>query len=183
TRTLAAEFNADVASALRHNGVAEVDESPLTRGMYSTDASLYRVVPQVVVRPRHVEEVLATVATCAATQTQLTSMGGGTAIGGNAVGPGVVMDLARQLNQLGPVDPDTATAEVEPRCVHATLQAAAAPHGLRFGPDPSTHSRCTVGGMIGNNACGSRALGYGRTADNVRALDVVTVGGERLQIG
>src|SRR5699024_2587367 len=83
----------------------------------------------------------------------------------------------------GHVDPETATAEVEPGCVHATLQAAAAPHGLRFGPDPSTHSRCTVGGMIGNNACGSRALGYGRTADNVRALDVVTVGGERLRLG
>src|SRR5690606_24397430 len=70
-----------------------------------------------------------------------------------------------------------------PGAVHATVQAAAAPFGLRYGPDPSTHTRCTVGGMIGNNACGNRALGYGRTADNIVALDLVTVSGERLQVG
>ena len=67
--------------------------------------------------------------------------------------------------------------------MQAALQTAAAPHGLRFGPDPSTHNRCTIGGMIGNNACGSRALGYGRTSDNVVGLDVVTGGGDRLPLG
>ena len=66
--------------------------------------------------------------------------------------------------------------------VQASLQRAAAPYGLRFGPDPSTHNRCTIGGMIGNNACGPRALGYGKTADNVVALDVVTGSGERLRL-
>src|SRR5690606_3543018 len=81
------------------------------------------------------------------------------------------------------VDPERRTARVDPGAVHAVLQRAARPHGLRFGPDPSTHTRCTIGGMIGNNACGSRALAYGRTVDNVEALDVLTVDGRRLRLG
>ena len=72
---------------------------------------------------------------------------------------------------------------VEPGVIPARLTAAAAGHGLRFGPDPSTANRCTIGGMIGNNACGPRALGYGRTADNVLGLDVITGSGERLSLG
>ena len=80
------------------------------------------------------------------------------------------------------IDPEARTARVEPGVVQASLQAAAAPYGLRFGPDPSTHNRCTIGGMIGNNACGPRALGYGKTADNVVALDVITGSGERITL-
>ena len=168
----------DVVSALRRLGVSDVDDSTLTRALYSTDASLYRVVPQVVVRPRAVEEVLATVEACRATSTPLTSRGAGTSIAGNAVGTGVVIDFSRHLNRVHDIDVDARTARVDPGTVHAVLQRAAGPLGLRFGPDPSTHTRCTVGGMIGNNACGSRALAYGRTSDNVVGLDVVTMAGE-----
>src|SRR3712207_1337690 len=100
--------------------------------------------------------------------------GAGTSIAGNAVGAGIVVDTLRHLGRVLAVDPEARTAVVEPGTVHARLQRAAARHGLRFGPDPSTHSRCTVGGMIGNNACGSRALGYGRTSDNVVALEALT---------
>ena len=89
----------------------------------------------------------------------------------------MVVDTCRHLNQVGGIDAEARPAVVHPGVVQATLQRAAARPGLRFGPDPSTHNRCTVGGMIGNNACGSRALGYGRTWDNVVALDVVTVAG------
>ena len=99
--------------------------------------------------------------------------GAGTSIAGNAVGPGIVVDTVRHLNRIVAVDPEARTATVEPGVVHATLQRAAAAQGLRFGPDPSTHTRCTIGGMVGNNACGSRALGYGRTADNVVSLDAL----------
>ena len=163
-----ADQTRELAAALTVAGVADVDASTLTRGMYSSDASLYRVVPLLVVRPRHVEEVLATVATCAALKVPLTSRGAGTSIAGNAVGPGVVLDFARHLNTVINLDPEAGSATVEPGR-GARDAAARAPHrhGLRFGPDPSTQTRCTVGGMIGNNACGSRALGYGRTADNV----------------
>jgi len=172
----------DVVAELARLGVADVDDSSLTRALYSTDASLYRVVPQVVVRPRHVEEVLATIAACAATGTPLTSRGAGTSIAGNAVGTGVVLDFTRHLNRVHEIDVEAQTARVDPGTVHAVLQKAATPLGLRFGPDPSTHTRCTVGGMIGNNACGSRALAYGRTADNVAGLDIVTMTGEQLTL-
>lgn len=172
----------DVVAVLRRNGVCDVDDSSTTRALYSTDASLYRVVPQVVVRPRDADEVIATVAACAETSTPLTSRGAGTSIAGNAVGTGVIVDFSRHLNKVHGIDVDAMTARVDPGTVHAVLQGQVTPLGLRFGPDPSTHTRCTIGGMIGNNACGSRALGYGRTADNVVALDVVTIAGERLTL-
>jgi FAD/FMN-containing dehydrogenase/Fe-S oxidoreductase len=170
----------DLVAALRRAGVDDVDGSTLTRALYSADASLYRVVPQVVARPRDTDELAATVAVARDTGTPLTMRGAGTSIAGNAVGTGIVVDAARHLNRVLSVDPEARTATVQPGTVHATLQKAATRHGLRFGPDPSTHTRCTIGGMIGNNACGSRALGYGRTADNVVALDVLTADGGRL---
>jgi FAD/FMN-containing dehydrogenase/Fe-S oxidoreductase len=173
----------DLTHALRRAGIGDVDDSTLARALYSADASLYRVPPRVVVRPRDVDELAAAVAVCRETGTPLTMRGAGTSIAGNAVGPGVVVDTSRHLNRVVEVDAEAGTATVQPGVVHATLQRAAAPLGLRFGPDPSTHSRCTIGGMIGNNACGSRALAYGRTSDTVVGLDAITIGGERLSLG
>ncbi|HEY4627524.1 MAG TPA: FAD-binding and (Fe-S)-binding domain-containing protein [Blastococcus sp.] len=172
----------ELLESLRAAGVADVDDSGLARALYSSDASLYRVLPRAVVRPRHVDEIVATLEVCRALGVPLTARGAGTSIAGNAVGAGVVLDTSRHLSRVITVDPGTRTAVVEPGVVQAVLQAAARPHGLRFGPDPSTHNRCTVGGMIGNNACGSRALGYGRTSDNVVGLDVVTGAGTRLSL-
>ncbi len=183
TREAAASTTSDVVAELRRHGVEDVDASTLTRALYSTDASLYRVVPQVVVRPRHVDEVLAVVEACATTGVPITARGAGTSIAGNSVGAGVVVDFSKHLNRIHAIDSEARTAVVDPGVVHASLQRAAAPHGLRYGPDPSSHTRCTVGGMIGNNACGNRALGYGRSADNVAGLDVVTAAGERLTLG
>jgi FAD/FMN-containing dehydrogenase/Fe-S oxidoreductase len=168
-----------LADALRAAGVAEVDVSRRRRAEYASDASNYRVVPRVVAFPRHVEEVEAALAVCRERGAALTPRGGGTSIAGNAVGPGLVLDFSRHLNRIEAVDVDTSTATVEPGAVLDAVTAAAAPHRLRFGPDPSTHSRATVGGSLANNACGSRALGYGRCSDNVVALDVVTASGER----
>ncbi len=173
----------DVVAELRRRGVQDVDDSSLTRALYSSDASLYRVVPRVVVRPRHTDEVPAVVEACAATGVPLTARGAGTSIAGNAVGPGVVVDFVKHLNRIHDIDPIARTATVDPGVVQASLQRAAAEHGLRYGPDPSTHTRCTVGGMIGNNACGNRALGYGRSADNVAGLQFVTAAGEQLFVG
>lgn len=177
------EEAAEVVHALAKAGVKDVDASTLTRALYSTDASLYRVIPQVVVRPRDVDEVLATIESCRTTGTPLTSRGAGTSIAGNAVGTGVVMDFSKYLNAVIDFDVEARTARVEPGAVHAVLQKKLAGSGLRYGPDPSTHTRCTIGGMIGNNACGNRALGYGRAADNVHTLDLATIAGERLTVG
>ena len=173
----------DLHQEFVRRGLADViDTSSLTRALYSSDASLYRVVPQAVARPRDVPELLAVLDAARAAGLPVTSRGAGTSIAGNAVGPGLVVDTSRHLTRIGEVDPEARTARVEPGVVQSALQAAAAPHRLRFGPDPSTHNRCTIGGMIGNNACGPRALGYGRSADNVVALDVVTGRGERLHL-
>jgi FAD/FMN-containing dehydrogenase/Fe-S oxidoreductase len=173
----------ELVDALRRAGIADVDDSGLARALYSSDASLYRVLPRAVVRPRHADEMLATLEVCRSLGVPLTARGAGTSIAGNAVGPGVVLDTSRYLSAVRAVDPEARTATVEPGLVQAALQTAARPAGLRFGPDPSTHNRCTIGGMIGNNACGSRALGYGRTSDNVVGLDVVTGDGTRLRLG
>lgn len=161
---------------------AEPDTSTLTRALYSTDASLYRVVPQAVAFPRTTEELVATVEAAYAAGTPVTSRGAGTSCAGNAVGPGLVIDLRRHLHQILEVDTEARTARVQPGVVQSELQQVVMPHGLRFGPDPSTSNRCTIGGMIANNACGPRALGYGRSADNVASLDVLLGTGERLTV-
>jgi FAD/FMN-containing dehydrogenase/Fe-S oxidoreductase len=99
------------------------------------------------------------------------------------VGPGVVIDMRRHLNAIRHIDPDARTAVVEPGVVQETLQSAVRQYGLRFGPDPSTSTRCTIGGIIGNNACGPRALGYGTGAANLVDADVVLGTGERVSLG
>ena len=168
----------DLVQELRRRGVSDVDDSTLARALYSSDASLYRVVPRVVVRPRTTDEIIAVLDASLTLAVPVTMRGAGTSIAGNAVGPGIVVDTVKHLGNVLSIDSEARTATVQPGTVHANLQRAAAPYGLRFGPDPSTHPRCTIGGMIGNNACGSRALGYGRTADNVEGLTVAFGTGE-----
>jgi FAD/FMN-containing dehydrogenase/Fe-S oxidoreductase len=167
----------DPLGLLHRAGVADADDSQLTRSLYASDAGLYRIPPLVVVRPRDTDEVVATMGVARETGTPVTMRGAGTSIAGNAVGSGIVLDTSRHLNRVLELDRDARTALVQPGVVHATLQRQAFAAGLRFGPDPSTHTRCTVGGMIGNNACGSRALAYGRTVDNVEALTVLLADG------
>ncbi|MFV0457276.1 MAG: FAD-binding and (Fe-S)-binding domain-containing protein [Actinomycetales bacterium] len=157
---------------LRRQGI-EVDASTRRRAEYSSDASLYRVVPQLVAFPRHRDEIVACLGAARQHRAALTMRGAGTSIAGNAVGPGIVLDTSRYLNQVLEIDPDGRRARVQPGAVMATVQRQAAPHGLRFGPDPSTWTRATIGGMIGNNACGPHAVAYGKTAQNVRSLHVV----------
>jgi FAD/FMN-containing dehydrogenase/Fe-S oxidoreductase len=168
----------DLAAALKSAGIAEVDDSDLARSLYASDASIYRVAPRVVVRPRDTDEIVAALTTARELGVPLTMRGAGTSIAGNAIGPGIVLDTSKHLNRVLSLDAEARTATVQPGTVHAILQKQAARHGLRFGPDPSTHTRCTIGGMIGNNACGSRALAYGRTVDNVEALTVLLASGE-----
>jgi len=170
----------DLAAALRAAGLTEVDDSARRRAEYSSDASNYRVVPEVVVFPRHGDEAAAALDVARRLGVPVTSRGAGTSIAGNAVGSGVVLDFSRHLNRVLAVDPEARTATVEPGAILDGITAAAAGHGLRFGPDPSTHSRASIGGSIGNNACGSRALRYGRTADNLVSVDLLTAAGERL---
>ncbi|HEX4727616.1 MAG TPA: FAD-binding and (Fe-S)-binding domain-containing protein [Jatrophihabitans sp.] len=172
-----------LAAELRAAGITEVDASTRRRAEYSSDASNYRIVPQAVVFPRHPDELALAIGVARATGTPITPRGAGTSCAGNAVGPGIVLDLSRHLNRLLALDPQARTAIVQPGLVLADLQRAAAVHGLRFGPDPSTQSRCTIGGMIGNNACGAHALAYGRTSDNVARLTLLLADGRTINAG
>ncbi|MFI5955853.1 FAD-binding and (Fe-S)-binding domain-containing protein [Cryptosporangium sp. NPDC051539] len=153
------------------------------RALYSADASNHRRVPTGVVLPRSVEDVTAALAICREDGVAVTMRGGGTTIAGNAIGPGIVLDTSRYLNRILDVDVAGRTAVVEPGLVLDVLRRRIAPDGLDFGPDPSTHSRCTIGGMLGNDACGSHSVAWGTTSDNTDALDVVLADGTRLRIG
>ncbi len=171
-----------IDAAIRSAGI-DADFSTLARALYSSDAGLYRVVPQGVAYPRDPQQVETAIRIALDHGLPITARGAGTSCAGNAVGTGLVIDMRRHLNAVLEIDSEQHTARVQPGLVQASLQAAARPHGLRFGPDPSTSDRCTIGGMIGNNACGPRALGYGRSADNVVSLRAITGTGEALVVG
>ncbi|MEV6326207.1 FAD-binding and (Fe-S)-binding domain-containing protein [Streptomyces sp. NPDC051909] len=173
----------DLAAALRSAVAGDVDFSVTARALTTMDASNYRRVPLGVVAPRDAADVAAALAVCREHGVPVVARGGGTSIGGQATGTGVVFDFTRHLDDVVSLDPEARTAVVRPGLVLDRLRAAARPYGLTFGPDPSTHSRCTLGGMIGNNACGAHSVAWGTTADNVRALDVLTYDGRRLRLG
>ncbi|WP_406515364.1 FAD-binding oxidoreductase [Streptomyces sp. NBC_00873] len=160
----------------------EVEFGTTARALMTMDASNYRRVPLGVVAPRDADDVAAALAVCRAHAVPVVPRGGGTSIAGQATGTGVVLDLTRHLRKIVELDAASRTAVVQPGVVLDDLRAAAAPHGLTFGPDPSTHSRCTLGGMIGNNACGSHSVAWGTTADNVHALTVARYGGDTLRL-
>ncbi|MFD7548402.1 FAD-binding and (Fe-S)-binding domain-containing protein [Streptomyces sp. NPDC059816] len=157
-------------AALRAEVAGEVDFGTTARALTTMDASNYRRVPLGVVSPRDADDVVAALALCREYGVPLVARGGGTSIAGQATGTGVVLDFTRHMNRVLALDPAGRTATVQPGLVLDRLQEAAAPHGLTFGPDPSTHGRCTIGGMIGNNACGAHSVAWGTTADNVTAL-------------
>ncbi|GAA0489312.1 FAD-binding and (Fe-S)-binding domain-containing protein [Streptomyces olivaceiscleroticus] len=161
----------------------EVSGSTADRALVTMDASNYRRVPRAVVAPRDAADVAAALGVCREHGVPVVPRGGGTSIAGQATGTGVVLDFTRHMRRIVSLDPDARTAVVQPGVICDELRTAAAAHGLTFGPDPSTHSRCTIGGMIGNNSCGSHSVAWGTTADNVSALDVLTYGGERVRAG
>ncbi|WP_406125232.1 FAD-binding and (Fe-S)-binding domain-containing protein [Streptomyces sp. NBC_00989] len=174
---------ADLEAELRRTVRGEVGFDVTSRALMTMDASNYRRVPLGVVAPRDADDVAATLAACRAHGVPVVARGGGTSIAGQATGTGVVLDFTRHMTGLVSLDPASRTAVVQPGLVLDHLQQAAAPHGLRFGPDPSTHSRCTLGGMIGNNSCGSHSVAWGTTADSVSELTVLTARGDLLRLG
>ena len=157
----------------------DVDASSGTRARYSSDAGLTRIPPLAVAFPRTPEQAIAAFDLARAHGVPLTARGGGTSCASNAIGPGLVLDFSRHMNRVTSIDPEARTATVEPGCVGSTLQAAAAKHGLRFGPDPSSQNRATIAGMVANNACGPHATAWGRTSDNIVSLDCVDGQGRR----
>jgi FAD/FMN-containing dehydrogenase/Fe-S oxidoreductase len=178
-----------LAEELRAAITGEVRFDDGSRAAYSTDASNYRQVPIGVVLPRTLADVVTTVEICRRHGAPITSRGGGTSLAGQACNVAVVIDFSKYMNRVLEIDPAARVARVEPGCNLDVLRAAARAHGLTYGPDPATHSRNTLGGMIGNNSCGvhsvmAQLFGPGPlTRHQVRALDVLTYDGERFSVG
>ncbi|MFJ9741439.1 FAD-binding and (Fe-S)-binding domain-containing protein [Streptomyces sp. NPDC101166] len=154
-----------------------------TRAAYATDGSNYRQVPIGVVLPRTVEAAEAAVAVCREHGAPLLSRGGGTSLAGECCNTAVVLDWSKYCDRLVSVDPENRRCVVEPGIVLDDLNRLLAEHGLQYGPRPSTHPNCTLGGMIGNNSCGSTAQAYGKVVDNLHRLEILTYDGVRMWVG
>ena len=154
-----------------------------SRALYATDASNYRQVPIGVVIPKSKEDIIVTVALCRKYGAPIVSRGGGTSLAGQTCNVAVVMDMSKYYNQILWLDADKKQARIQPGIVLDELRDAAEKHNLTFGPDPSTHNRCTLGGMMGNNSCGVHALMAGKTAENVISMQILTYDGEIFEVG
>src|SRR5450755_227375 len=170
-------------SALRRHLRGEVRFDSGSRALYATDGSNYRQVPIGVVVPRDKEDVVATVALCRDHGAPLLARGGGTSLAGQCCNAAVVLDFSKYMAGILEIDPDRRIARVQPGVILDHLRNAAEKFHLTFGPDPATHDRCTLGGMIGNNSCGVHSVMAGKTDDNIEELDVVTYDGTRLNVG
>jgi FAD/FMN-containing dehydrogenase/Fe-S oxidoreductase len=176
--------------ALKQTVEGEVRFDAASKGLYATDASNYRQVPLGVVIPKTLDDVVATHRACHEHGAPVLARGGGTSLSGETVNFAVVIDVSKYLTKIGEPDPETQTVTAEPGAINEHLNEKTGERlGMVFGPDPSTHAYCTIGGNIGNNSCGIHSVQaqlYGpgpRTSDSVEALEVVTYDGERFWVG
>src|SRR3984957_14178831 len=175
--------NAAFAMRLARNIKGEVLFDRASRGRYSTDASIYQMEPVGVIVPETVDDVAAAMAIARDEGVPVLARGGGTSQCGQTVNRALVIDCSKHLRRILHVDSEARTALVEPGLVLGHLNAALREHGLFFPVDPSTHARCTIGGMAGNNSCGPKSIRYGLMADNVRAIDAILADGTQHKFG
>src|SRR5437764_10592184 len=171
-----------VAGELARQVRGEVRFSAGSRAMYAHDGSTYRQLPLGVVIPRDVHDVEAAAEICRRQGVPIGARGCGTGLAGQTVNEVVMFDFSKYMNGIIELDPERRTARVQPGVVLDWLRDAAEEHQLTFGPDPATHSRCTLGGMIGNNSCGTHSIIAGVTADNIEALDVLLYDGTKMTL-
>ncbi len=173
----------ELESDLRATVRGEIRFDAASRALYATDASNYRQTPIGVVIPRDAADVEATLAACRRLGAAVLPRGAGTSLAGQCCNVAVVLDFSKYMRRLVSLDPERKSAVVEPGIVLDRVREAAEQHHLTFAPDPATHSRCTIGGMIGNNSCGTHSVMGGLTANNIRSLDVVLYDGTRMTVG
>lgn len=175
----AAELEKALSRAVR--GEVRFDRG--SRAMYATDGSNYRQVPIGLVIPRDDQDVAAAIAVCRKFNAPVLPRGAGTSLAGQCCNVAVVMDFTKYMNRILELDPEKRFARVQPGVVLDTLRTQAERYKLTFAPDPSTHNRCTIGGMIGNNSCGTHSLLGGKTVDNVEELRILLYDGTELTVG
>jgi len=166
--------------ALRRNVRGDVKFDNGSRALYATDGSNYRHVPIGVVLPRDSDDVLTAISICREFGAPLLCRGGGTSLAGQCCNVAVVLDFTKYMNSILEIDPERRIARVQPGVVLDHLRNAAEKHHLTFAPDPASHDRCTIGGMIGNNSCGVHSVMAGKTDENIEALEVATYDGVRM---
>jgi FAD/FMN-containing dehydrogenase/Fe-S oxidoreductase len=174
---------AELERELKREVRGEVRFDRGSRALYATDGSNYRQIPIGLVVPRDADDVVAAVAACRKYDAPVLPRGAGTSLAGQCCNVAVVFDFTKHMNRILEIDPAARFARVQPGVVLDSLRNAAEAHHLTFGPDPSTHSRCTLGGMIGNNSCGTHSLLAGKTVDNVEELQILLYDGTRLTVG
>lgn len=172
-------FESDLSKALE----GETRFDGFTRGRYATDASIYQIMPKGVAFPRHEGDIAAALQVAAEHDVPVIARGGGTSQNGQPIGRGLILDLSRYFNGVTGYDPAARTVCVRPGTVLNTLNDMLRKDGLFFPVEPSTASRCTIGGMCGNNSSGARSLRFGKTVDNVIAIDAMLHDGERVSLG
>ena len=175
--------SAALERALRREIRGDVRFDDGSRALYATDGSNYRQVPIGVVLPRGVDDVIAAITLCREFDALLLSRGGGTSLAGQCCNVAVILDFSKYMTGIISIDPERRLARVQPGVILDHLRAAAERHQLTFAPDPATHDRCTLGGMIGNNSCGVHSVMAGKTDDNIEALDILTYDGLRMRVG
>ncbi|HTE91823.1 MAG TPA: FAD-linked oxidase C-terminal domain-containing protein [Terriglobales bacterium] len=174
---------ASLAADLGRNIRGEVRFDDGTRALYATDGSNYRQVPIGVVLPRDADDVIATISLARKYGAPILCRGGGTSLAGQCCNVAVVLDTSKYMATILDIDADRHLARVQPGVILDHLRNAAEKHQLTFGPDPATHDRCTIGGMIGNNSCGVHSVMAGKTDDNIEQLDILTYDGLRMRVG
>ncbi len=177
------EINPEVIEKLKRAMTGEVKTDLVTRVLYSTDASIHKIRPLGVVFPRHTDELAAILSICSEYKVPVIARGSGSGLAGQAIGPGLIIDCSRYLNKIIQIDRDQQTALVEPGLVLDDLNLEAKKYALRFGPDPASSERATLGGCIGNNATGARSILYGMTADHLISAQVVLADGSVTSFG
>lgn len=177
-----AQKRAALEAHLRRHLEGEVRFDATSRKLYSTDASIYQIEPLGVVLPRTPNDLLTAVQVALEMHLPIVPRGGGTSLSGQSIGPGLVVDCSKYLNNILTLDPEARVARVQPGVVLDQLNRAAAAHELMFGPDVATASRANLGGMIGNNSAGSHSIAYGKTLDHVRRLHVILSDGSRADL-
>jgi len=170
-------------SAIRGRIRGEVRFDRGSRALYATDGSNYRQVPIGVVLPRDVDDVIAAIATAREFGAPILCRGGGTSLAGQCCNVAVIIDFSKYMGEIVELDPERRIARVQPGVILDHLRAAAEKHHLTYGPDPATHDRCTLGGMIGNNSCGVHSVMAGKTDDNIEELEILTYDGIRMKVG
>jgi FAD/FMN-containing dehydrogenase len=173
----------NLEQALKEKFSGEVRFDNGSRALYATDSSNYRQIPIGVVVPKTIEDVVQTVAVCREFSAPVLSRGGGTSLAGQCCNVAVIMDFSKYLSKILEMNAEEKFARIEPGIVLDDLRAEAEKFHLTFGPDPSTHNHCTLGGMIGNNSCGVHSVMAGKTVENIEELEILTYDGLRMRVG